>query len=79
MARIFFLAIVIYLIYRLIFELIIPIFTTTRQVKNKFNAMRDQMQDQQNNGYQGKAPSGTQTQKPKPKVGEYIDFEEIKS
>jgi hypothetical protein len=79
MARIFFLAIVIYLIYRLIFELIIPIFTTTRQVKNKFNAMRDQMQDQQNNGYQRKASPGSETQKPNAKAGEYIDFEEIKS
>jgi hypothetical protein len=79
MARIFFLAIVIYLIYRLIFELIIPIFTTTRQVKNKFNAMRDQMQDQQNSGSQRKTSPGAEPQKSKVKVGEYIDFEEIKS
>jgi hypothetical protein len=77
MARIFFLAIVIYLVYRLIFDLIIPVFTTTKQVKNQFNAMRDQTQDQQNKSYQRKSP-GAETQKQKPKVGEYIDFEEIK-
>jgi hypothetical protein len=79
MARIFFLAIVVYLLYRLIFDLIIPIFTTTRQVRNKFNAMRDQMQDHQQNANQRKSASASTPEKPMSKVGEYIDFEEIKS
>jgi hypothetical protein len=78
MARIFFFAIIIYLLYRLIFELIIPIFTTTKQVRNRFNAMHDQMQDPQNKSYQKKSPD-PDFRKPKTKVGEYIDFEEIKS
>ena len=77
MARIFFFAIIFYLLYRLIFELIIPVFTTTRQVRNQFSAMKDQMQDRQNQSNQP-GSRDAQTQKPKSKAGEYIDFEEIK-
>ena len=77
MARILFFAIITYHLYRLIFELIIPIFTTTKQVRNQFNAMRQQ-QDDQNKSSDSRS-SDTNSQKPKAKVGEYIDFEEIKN
>ncbi|HMH33567.1 MAG TPA: hypothetical protein VK543_11080 [Puia sp.] len=51
MARVFFLSIVFYLVYRLIFDLIIPVYKTTKQVKRQFNDMHGRRQ-QQANAYQ---------------------------
>ena len=69
----FFLA---YLLYRLVFNFIIPIYRTTRQVKKGFREMHERMNGRpQNNTQQNaSAPKGSD----KPKVGEYIDFEEVK-
>ena len=70
----------VYLLYRLIFHFIIPVYKTTRQVKKSFRNMQDQMrqhadpfgqQQAQNNHPQQKKPGTT-------KVGDYIDFEEVK-
>ena len=71
--------IVIYLVYRLIFDLVIPIYKTTRHVRHQFNNMRDSMN--QTNGQTSSNTvhdnndnsNGKQT-----KVGEYIEFEEMK-
>ena len=73
MVRIFFLAIVIYLLYRLIFELIIPIFTTTKHIRKQFNNMQD------NANASVKKREEEQASKSKTRVGEYIEFEEIKN
>lgn len=77
MARIFFLGIISYLLYRLVFELIIPIFKTTKTVRNQFKDMQDQV-NQRADAFQKQKANG-QDQKSKTRVGEYIDFEEIKS
>ncbi|MCU7550697.1 DUF4834 family protein [Chitinophagaceae bacterium LB-8] len=73
----------IYLLYRLVFNFIIPIYRTTRQVKKSFRAMHEQMNQHQHQ-QQGNG-SDTQTQQQNKgkdlntdNVGEYIDFEEIK-
>ena len=73
---------VLYLLYKLIFDFIIPVTKTTKQVKKQFGDMSAQMQEtinrqqqQQNNGYK----STTQTNpQPKAKSDDYIDFEEVK-
>jgi len=75
MARIFFIAIAIYLVYRVIFDLILPVYKTTKHMKSQFNSMHDQAnrenRQQQTSNNSHNAPS-------REKVGEYIDFEETK-
>jgi sortase (surface protein transpeptidase) len=68
-----------YLLYKLIFDFIIPVYNTTKQVKKQFGDMQSKMQEHmqanqpQNNTYN----SNTQ-EPPKAKNGDYIDFEEVK-
>ena len=80
MARVFFLAIIFYLLYRLVFDLIVPVYKTTKQVKKQFSDIHDRMQ--QGPGAQPQQPSSRPPDAPvtgsKIKAGEYIDFEEIK-
>jgi len=84
LSEIFFLGIVLYLLYRFVFNFFLPIFRTTRQVRQQFRNM------QENNRQGSEGPfqrSYTQQSEPQPKrpeptssntMGEYIDFEEIK-
>ena len=59
--------------YRLIFDFILPIYRTTKQVRRGFRDMQEQM-----NGQTPNQPNGA-TPKPEQKpVGDYIDFEEVK-
>jgi Sec-independent protein translocase protein TatA len=85
MLRILLYALLIWFLYNLIFRLIVPLYRTTRQVKQKFREMHQQMEDQnrQQQGYQKTNPtskSASQTDRPAPSKagGDYIDFEEIK-
>jgi len=74
-----------YLLYRLIFNFIIPVFLTTRRVRKQFKEMQTRMQEQFNqyqNGYTNGTQNGPQQQNTasgtnKP-VGDYIEFEEIR-
>ena len=67
----------VYLLYQFIFNFLVPVVRTTRQVKKGFREMNSKMNDfmkQQN-------AQSSQTSKPEDKkeqVGDYIDFEEIK-
>ena len=71
----FFLA---YLLYRLIFNFIIPVYRTTQQVKRGFREMNERMNGQANeNNPEGNSTSRAKNSDKK-KVGDYIDFEEIK-
>jgi predicted Holliday junction resolvase-like endonuclease len=81
MMRYIFFALLIFLAYRFIFGFIIPVYRTTRQVKRQFRDVQERMQEQYNNAniqeeepkqYQSKTGGSTA------KVGDYIDFEEIK-
>ena len=66
-----------YLLYKFIFELVIPIFKTTLQVKRKMNEFQQNMNKQAETN----RTSSENTAKPtasKPKSDDYIDFEEIK-
>jgi hypothetical protein len=69
---------VLYLLYKLVFDFIIPIYQATKQVKQKVNEMHrnvnEQMNQQQHNQYTAppqEAPS-------KKKSDDYIEFEEVK-
>ena len=68
-----------YLLYKLIFGFIIPVYNTTKQVKQKVGEMQHQMNEQmkaqqqrQTNNTTGKQPASKAT------GVDYIDFEEIK-
>ena len=80
MARYIFYALVAFLLYKLIFDFIIPIFITTKKMKQQFNQARQQMEDQykQQNGDHAPHENKVNTQGSSSKIGEYIDFEEIR-
>jgi hypothetical protein len=69
---------VLYLLYKFIFDFIIPIYQTTKQVKQKVGEMQNKMNEQMK-GQQNQYTSAKQTE-PAPKAGadDYIEFEEIK-
>jgi hypothetical protein len=63
--------------YKFIFDFIIPIYRTTRQVKKGFREMNDRM-NQHMQQQQGQFTPKEEPQKPQQKEGDYIEFEEIK-
>jgi hypothetical protein len=74
-----FLAFIAYLVFRLVFDFILPIYRTTKRVRKGFREMQERMnghteQHQQRENY----PGQDQNNNNKGGVGEYIDFEEIK-
>jgi hypothetical protein len=78
MIRILLYALLIWFLYNLIFRFIVPIYKTTRQMKQKFMKMGQQMEDHENKqqGHSENTSSPkTTSQKP---TGDYIDFEEVK-
>ncbi|GAA4743866.1 hypothetical protein [Flavisolibacter ginsenosidimutans] len=67
-----------YLIFKLVFDFIIPVYKTTRQVKQKFRDMNEQMRGQQGQQASQNNQPKNNTDKKKSTLGEYIDFEEVK-
>ena len=63
-----------YMLYKFIFELVIPVSKATVQVKDKLRQMQEQQAQQQN---QAQQPVQTQA-KSTTKDADYIDFEEVK-
>ncbi len=77
--NVFVLAILFYLIYRFIGGLIIPLFRTTRAMRQQFTNMSGQNPNQNGTSSQEtKAPQGSNAKPDSSKVGEYIDFEEVR-
>ena len=77
-------AFLIYLAYKLVFDLIIPVYKTTRQVKKQFREMHSRMEEYANrqSAYSETAEdsyaSNPNSVPQKQKAGDYIDFEEVK-
>jgi len=79
MLRVLLYALLIWFLYNLIFKFIIPVYKTTRQMKQKFREMNSRMQDQMNQQQDFTNPSSSSTQtSSKISKEDYIDFEEIK-
>ena len=76
--RYLFYAFLIYLAYRVVFHLIIPIYKTTKQVKKQFREMNSQMQDHINQQQANQRPTSPQPEIKKEQAGDYIDYEEVK-
>ena len=73
-----------YLLYKLVFDLIIPVAKTTSQVKKQFGDMQNQMkenmhqyQQEQTRTYNNSSSVHQHSVK-KPSTDDYIEFEEIK-
>ncbi|MGH2552231.1 MAG: hypothetical protein ACRDEB_00855, partial [Chitinophagaceae bacterium] len=63
-------AVLIYFLYQFIFRLVIPVYQTTQKIKKSFRDINDNMNAQQE--------SSKSTPEKKEKIGDYIDFEEVK-
>ena len=76
--RVIFELFVLYLLYKLIFDFIIPVYQTTKQVKQKVGEMQskmnEQMKQQQNNAF----TTEPEEKVAKPDREDYIEFEEVK-
>jgi hypothetical protein len=72
-------AFLIYIGYRFIFGLVIPVYRTTRQVKKQFREMNNRMNEYMKQQEQPFNPDERpEPQKPTERKGDYIEFEEIK-
>ena len=67
---------VLYLLYKLIFDFIIPVFRVSSQIHSKVNEMNQQQYHQQQRPSQNQRPDGKVNVRPP--ADDYIDFEEIK-
>ena len=66
-----------YLVYKLIFDFIIPVYQTTKQMKNKMGEMQQKMNDQMKQ-QETKFNSADTELSSKPAKEDYIEFEEVK-
>jgi len=66
----------IYILYKLIFEFVIPLYQSTKKIKKQFGEMQSSMQ-QDMDAY-GKSKTGGEPETRVKKEGDYIEFEEVK-
>jgi hypothetical protein len=71
-------AILFYLAYQFIFNLVIPLFKTGRQIKKGFKEMHQRMNEQFSEQQPPVSSSASDNTKTKTPAKDYIDFEEIK-
>lgn len=69
------LGIFLYFIFRFLFDFIIPVVRTTKQVKKQFDAMREQQQQQ---FYQQQQPQPSTKSASSVDKNDYLEFEEVK-
>jgi hypothetical protein len=70
---------VLWLLYKLIFEFIVPVFQSAKNIRNKVQEAQVRMQQNQNQYNQNTYQQTTAQSTPKSSdEGEYIDFEEVK-
>ena len=86
LSEIFFLAIAFYLLYRFVFNFLVPVARTTKHVRQQFKSMNEmqqeamrQQQEAQNRYEQSQQRQTQSTSRQRPaQKDDYIDFEEIK-
>ncbi len=67
-----------WLLYKLVFDFILPVYGATKQVRRQVRDMQEHMRNQYQQQQQTQQPPHTAEQaKPRDK-GDYIDFEEVK-
>lgn len=78
MLKILFELFLLYMLYKLVFDFIIPIYNTTKQVKQKVNQMQRNADEQLKRQERDKFNASTKPVAPKIKGDDYIEFEEVK-
>jgi hypothetical protein len=71
-------AILLYLAYQFVFNLVIPVFLATRKIKKGFREMNARMEEQMRQKQGQQAAPGQGTPPAKEPLGDYIEFEEVK-
>ncbi len=67
-----------YLLFKLVFDFILPVYRTTRKLKKGFREMHQKMQEGASNGTNGPQQNASPKKNKKEPSGDYIDFEEVK-
>ena len=81
MTKLIIYGILLYLLYKFVFELVIPVSKATSQVKDKLKKMQEEQLKQQQYQQQQAQAAEIQAQQAKQagtKSGDYIEFEEVK-
>ena len=65
-----------YLLYKLIFDFIVPVYNSSKKIKKQFGEMQEKMQNDINK-YQNRENT-VKTESSSEKEGDYIEFEEVK-
>ena len=69
---------VLYLLYKLVFDFIIPVYKTTKQVSRKMGEMQSKMNDNIKNQQTNTQTSASNEKAARPAREDYIEFEEVK-
>ncbi len=69
----------IYLLYRLVFNFIIPVYRSTKQIRKQFSEVQSKMKEQMNQHQNTQSQPTTETTVNNVEDADYIEFEEIKS
>lgn len=67
-----------YLLYKIIFDFIIPVYQTTKQVKQKVNKMQQDINEQLHRQNSHSTVNQTSAKSSHSAKDDYIDFEEVK-
>jgi hypothetical protein len=78
MADIFFFAIAFYFLYKLVLDFIVPVYKATTQAKSQFRDIHQNRQPPPANDFQQPRRPAQETKNNNGKIGEYIEFEEVK-
>lgn len=79
MLKIIFYTFIFWLLYKLIFDFIVPVYQSTKQVRRQMGDIQDRMRqqfEQQQQAAEPQRPQATATKKAD--KNDYLDFEEIK-
>jgi hypothetical protein len=68
--------ITLWILYKVVFQFVIPVYRSTKVMRQKFREMHQQMEDQMNQS--NATDSSRQKMNPDASKGDYIEFEEIK-
>ncbi|MBS1754320.1 MAG: hypothetical protein R2765_02555 [Ferruginibacter sp.] len=71
--RVIFELLVLYILYKLIFDFVIPVYKSSKEVSKKVEKMRQQMKEYENQDRPLKKEPASKVNKE-----DYIDFEEVK-
>lgn len=78
MIKFIFYTFIFWLLYKLIFDFIVPVYQSTKQVRRQMGDIQERMREQFEQQQRAAEPQRPQATAKKADKGDYIDFEEIK-